>query len=56
MPPYVMFLLSRLHDSARNAAATAVVGADAAALATLRLDDRASGRGDGVCGGRHFGV
>jgi hypothetical protein len=42
-----------LHDRARNAAATAVVGADAAALPALRLNDRASGRGDGVGRGRH---
>jgi hypothetical protein len=41
-----------LHDSARDAAARAVVGGEAAALARLRLDDRAGGRGDG--GGRHF--
>jgi hypothetical protein len=39
-----------LHDGARNAAATAVVGAEAAALAALRLDDGAGGRGDGAGG------
>jgi hypothetical protein len=44
-----------LHDGARNAAATAVVGADARALARLRLDDGAGGRRDGA-GGRHFVV
>jgi hypothetical protein len=37
----MIFSLSRLHDGARNAAATAVIGADAAALAALRLDDGA---------------
>jgi hypothetical protein len=36
-----------LHDSARDAAARAVVGGEAAALARLRLDDRASGGSDG---------
>jgi hypothetical protein len=40
------------HDSARDDAARAVVGGEAAALARLGLDDRAGGRGDG--GGRHF--
>jgi hypothetical protein len=44
-----------LHDGARNAAATAVVGADARALARLRLDDGAGGRRDGA-GGRHLVV
>lgn len=43
-----------LHDGARDAAATAVVGADAAALAALGLDDGAGGGGDGRGGrGRH---
>jgi hypothetical protein len=47
----------RLHDDAGEAAATAVVSADAAALATLGLDEGAGGRGDGACGrGRHFGL
>src|SRR4051812_2264741 len=41
VPPCMIFSLSRLHDGARNAAATAVIGADAAALAALRLDDGA---------------
>ncbi|UPX20359.1 uncharacterized protein EKO05_0010593 [Ascochyta rabiei] len=40
------------HDGARDAAARAVVGREAAALAGLRLDDRAGSRGDG--GSRHF--
>jgi hypothetical protein len=37
-----------LHNRARNAAATAVVGADTTTLAALGLDDGASGRGDGA--------
>lgn len=40
-----------LHDSARDAAARAVVGGEAAAFARLGLDDRAGRRGDG--GSRH---
>jgi hypothetical protein len=44
-----------LHDRARDAAARAVVGAKARALAALGLDDGAGGRGDGGSGGgRHF--
>jgi hypothetical protein len=46
--------MTRLHDGAGDAAATAVVGAEATALAALGLDDRAGGRGDGR--GRHFGL
>ncbi|EOA88180.1 uncharacterized protein SETTUDRAFT_160660 [Exserohilum turcica Et28A] len=43
-----------LHDGAGNAAATAVVGANAAALCALGLDDGASGGRDGGFGrGRH---
>lgn len=38
---------SFLHNSARNAAATAIVGADTAALAALGFDDGAGGGGDG---------
>ena len=43
-----------LHDGAGDAAATAVVGADAAALAALGLDDGSGGGRDGGSGrGRH---
>jgi len=52
----LFILSSRLHDGARNAAATAVIGTDAAALSALRLNDRAGGRGDGVGRGRHCEV
>jgi hypothetical protein len=56
-PPQYYSFPVRLHDGAGNAAATAVVGAEAAALAALRLDDGAGGRGDGAGGGsRHFDV
>jgi hypothetical protein len=39
--------LVALHDGARNAAARAVIGAEARALARLGLDDGAGGGGDG---------
>lgn len=43
-----------LHNGARNAAATAIIGANAAAFAALGLDDRAGGGRDGGGGrGRH---
>ena len=42
---------SRLHDRAGEAAATAVIRADATALSALRLDDGTGGRGGGR---RHF--
>ena len=43
-----------LHDGAGDAAATAVVCADAAALAALGLDNGSGGGGDGRSGrGRH---
>ena len=45
-------IAASLHHGARDAAARAVVGGEAAALARLGLDDRAGGRGNG--GGRHF--
>jgi hypothetical protein len=45
-----------LHDGAGDDAAAAIVGAEAAALAALRLNDGAGSRRDGACsGGRHFG-
>jgi hypothetical protein len=47
---------SHLHDGARETAATAVIRADTAALAALRLHDGASSRGNGGVRSRHFGV